>query len=161
MALQPLAPRPGVTQVCHVPALSSRHPFHPTTPRWIQRAALVQKKQTGHLFAQCQPPAIPQWAMGCGVVGLPQPIHAAGRVWACKDNNSSLPLTSFGGCFFPFFFFFYFSFFSAFYGAYPTGIAEYEFRCRLWASLGLNPHKKGTKEVGEKHKAPLLQALRR
>ncbi|KAK4832709.1 hypothetical protein QYF61_025170 [Mycteria americana] len=25
-------------------------------------------------------------------------------------------------------------------------VAEYEFRCRLWASLGLNPHKTATKE---------------
>lgn len=95
-----------------------------------------------------------------GAVGPHQPIHAAGHVWACNDNSSSLPLFFF--FFFHLSFFFFFSFFFAFYGAYPTEcVAECEFRCRLWASLGLNPHKKGTKGLGEKHKALLLQALKR
>lgn len=73
-----------------------RHLITPLPLNWVQHAAFVEEKQTAHLFAQCQPPAISQWAAGRGVVHPHQPVCTAGHIGAFHDSSSSLPLISSG-----------------------------------------------------------------
>lgn len=98
--------------------------YHPTAPHWVQHAAFVEEKQTAHLFAQCQPAAISQWAAGRGVVHPHQPVCTAGHIGAFHDSSSSLPLMSSGVQGVCLSFLFSFPFFSTFSGVCPTGLAE-------------------------------------